>query len=148
MSQRKHECPPFFSDNIGIILLRTSGLVRASRTLSIIFFLDTGVFFLVPRSRRSPTEFRRRICHKVCFWVAGKESVLSGFDLLLEERVIHTLGWELVFKCQSCHCLHLWGRPCHLPFWPLVSELLLKMFTIAIKSFKLPKTLFAAPIYM
>jgi hypothetical protein len=148
MSQRKHECPPFFSDNISIILLRTSGLVRASRTLSIIFFLDTGVFFLVPRSRRSPTESRRRICHKVCFWVAGKESGLSGFDLLLEERVIHTLGWELVFKFQSCHCLHLWGRPCHLPFWPLVSELLLTMFTIAIQSFKLPKTLFAAPIYM
>ena len=54
------------------------------------FFLDTGVL-LVPRSRRSPTEFQRRICRKVCFRVAGKVSGLSGFDLLLEERVIDTL---------------------------------------------------------
>jgi hypothetical protein len=35
-----------------------------------------------------------------------------------------------------------------LPFWPLVSELLLTMFTIAIKSFKLHKALFADSIYM
>jgi hypothetical protein len=100
---------PIFSDSTGIILLRTSGLVRASRTLSVMFFLDTGVFFekigetistlieseiqacvethinplkeivhkqektienheqKMPRSLRSPTEFRRRICRKVCF---------------------------------------------------------------------------------
>jgi hypothetical protein len=38
---------PIFSDSTGIILLRTSGLVRASRTLSVMFFLDTGVFLLV-----------------------------------------------------------------------------------------------------
>jgi uncharacterized coiled-coil protein SlyX len=57
----------FFSDNTGIILLRTSGLVRASRTLSVMFFLDTGVFLMVSGSRRSPTEFRRRICRKFCF---------------------------------------------------------------------------------
>jgi hypothetical protein len=43
----------------------------------------------------------RRICRKFCFWVVGKVSGLSGFDFLLEERVIDTLGWELVFKISE-----------------------------------------------
>jgi hypothetical protein len=50
ITDKVHEIvSPIFSDNTGIILLRTSGLVRASRTLSVMFFLDTGVFLMVSR---------------------------------------------------------------------------------------------------
>ena len=54
-----------FSERIGMILLRTSGLVRASNTLSVIVFLVLGAF-LGMMSVRSEIEFRRLICLFSC----------------------------------------------------------------------------------
>jgi hypothetical protein len=71
-----------FSERIGMILLRTSGLVRASYTFSVIVFLVLGAFWGM-MSVRSEMEFRRLICLFSCFSVAGRSSGLSGEALLL-----------------------------------------------------------------
>jgi hypothetical protein len=71
-----------FSERIGMILLRTSGLVRASYTLSVIVFLVLGAFRGM-MSVRSEMEIRRLICLFSSFSVAGRSSGLSGEALLL-----------------------------------------------------------------
>ena len=88
----------------GTILFKTSGLVRASITLSVTFYLSAGVLAagFCPISRRSPIEFLLRICLSCCFWVAGKSVGLSGCGLLLEAEVaVEGVGWELVDKMSS-----------------------------------------------
>jgi hypothetical protein len=60
-----------FSEKNGMILLRTSGLVRASYTLSVIVFLVLGAFWGM-MSVRSEMEFRRLICLFSCFSVGGR----------------------------------------------------------------------------
>jgi hypothetical protein len=62
-----------------MILLRTSGLVRASNTLSVIVFMVLGAF-LGMMSVRSEIEFRRLICFFSCFSVAGRSSGLSSIN--------------------------------------------------------------------
>jgi hypothetical protein len=61
-----------FSERIGMILLSTSGLVRASNTLSVIVFLVLGAF-LGMMSVRSEIEFRRLICHFSCLETVNKQ---------------------------------------------------------------------------
>jgi MFS family permease len=59
-----------FSERIGMILLRTSGLVRASNTLSVIVFPVLGAF-LGMMSVRSEIEFRSLICLFLVFLSLG-----------------------------------------------------------------------------
>jgi hypothetical protein len=59
-----------FSERIGMILLRTSGLVRASNTVSVIVFLILGAF-LGMMSVRSEIEFSRLICLFFVFLLLG-----------------------------------------------------------------------------
>jgi hypothetical protein len=71
-----------FSERIGMILLRTSGLVRASNTLSVIVFLVVGAF-LGMMSVRSEMEFGRLIC---LFSVAGSS---AGLVYIIEDVCAH-----------------------------------------------------------
>ena len=65
------------------MVFRTSGLLKASRTLSATVFLKAGAFCEVPKSVRSPTELRLLICRVDCLSVAGRVSGLSGCYRLL-----------------------------------------------------------------
>ena len=71
---------------MGMILPRTSGLVSASITCTVIVFLCTGVFLVLTDALRpfSPTDVLRCLVCRVCvFEVAGRSSGLSGVRLLL-----------------------------------------------------------------
>ena len=62
-------------------------------------YIGAGVLVagLFPISRRSPIEFRLRMCLRCCFWVASKSVRLSVSGLLLETGVtVEGEGWELV----------------------------------------------------
>ena len=62
-------------------------------------YIGAGVLAagLCPISRRSPIEFRLRMCLRCCFWVASKSVRLSVSGLLLETGVtVEGEGWELV----------------------------------------------------
>ena len=69
---------------------------------------------VVVGSRRSSTEFRHRVCRKVCCCIARKASGMCRFDLLLEERVIDILGLELVYKSSELSSLFI--SMCHVIF--------------------------------
>ena len=97
---------PIFYDNIGIILLRTSGLTRESRTLSVMFVLDTEVFLLVSKSRRSPTEF---ILGQICdIWNFSHYVELLVFDFFVLCRIYDIWNvltskksWHFCFSCEE-----------------------------------------------
>ena len=67
-------------------------------------YIVVGVFAagLCPISRRSPIEFRLRMCLRCCFWVASKSVRLSVCGLLLEMGVtVEGAGWELADTIPS-----------------------------------------------
>ena len=79
------------SDKMGMILPRTSGLVSASITCTVIVFFFTGVFLVLTDALRSfsPTDVLRILaCHVCCFEVAGRSSGFSGAGLLLGIKVL------------------------------------------------------------
>jgi hypothetical protein len=75
LKEHSTEVNAIFSERIGMILLRTSGLVRASNTLSVIVFLVLGAL-LGMMSVRSEIEFRRLICRYS--WLSKRVSPKNG----------------------------------------------------------------------
>ena len=85
-------------ERIEMILLRTSGLVRAPYTLSVIVFPVLETFWGM-MSVRSEMEIRHLICLFSCFSVAGRSLGLSVEALLL------IIGVDLAENRKYCrHC--------------------------------------------
>jgi hypothetical protein len=88
---------------MGTILSRTSGLVSASITCTVIVFFCTGVYLVLTDALRpfSPTDVLRcLVCRVCCFEVAGRSSGLSGVRLLLGLP-----GVSSVFSDGNADCL-------------------------------------------
>ena len=91
------------SDKMGMILAKTSGLVSASITCTVIGLFCTGVFLVLTDALRpfSPTDVLRcLVCRVCCFEVAGRSYGLSGVRLLLGLP-----GVSSVFSDDNSDCL-------------------------------------------
>jgi Na+/H+-dicarboxylate symporter len=75
-----------FSERIGMILLRTSGLVRASNTLSVIVFLVLGAY-IIPK--KAPST-RKTITDKVLEALTSPD-VLNKIIPILSEKICETI---------------------------------------------------------